>query len=130
MAGGHEQQAEFGLELLEEGEHHAGGELAAAGIPEKKTADQQPEQELNAEFRARAKSDPVRAPQLLPVVHESQRAEGGHGEHGHPDEHVAQIRPEQGGEDHGPHDQDSAHGRGAGLVLVRRAVGANLLAHP
>ena len=62
------------------------------------------------------------------VVGESDGREGAGGENRDPDKAVAQIGPEQSGNDDRDHNQQSAHGGRAGFFLVRfRPFFANVL---
>src|ERR1035438_6740411 len=62
------------------------------------------------------------------IVGECESRERAGGEHGNPHEAVAQVRPQQGGNDDRNHDQQSAHGGRAGFFLMRlRTLFANVL---
>ena len=66
---------------------------------------------------------------LCVVVGESDGGEGAGGEHGDPDEAIAQIGPQQRGHNDRDDDQQAAHGGRAGFFLVSfRAFFADVLA--
>src|ERR1700733_3189682 len=62
------------------------------------------------------------------VICKADRREGERGKDGDPNEWIAEIGPEQGGDKDGDGDQQAAHGRSAGFFLMRlRALLANVL---
>ena len=107
--------------LFEQGRNSGSPRCCPREIQEQRRA--QPEHRLPEIFPARDEAATVLLHQLLVVVDEADRAEGGVTHQHQPDVAGWQVRPQQGRDGNGGEDQRAAHGRRAGLGQVRlRAV--------
>src|ERR1017187_5021513 len=107
------------FEALEERDVHRGAEIAPGAHEEQGGGETEAHDELVDQLALAADSEIAPIGVFGVVVQKTDPAEGEQGEDGNPHVGVAQVGPEQRGDNDGDDDEDAAHGGGAGFLLVR-----------
>src|SRR5579864_8241353 len=109
---------QVGMELFQKWYNQLCGIHAAILHGNQRHGDESASQNLQPEIGARGKAEISLMNNFYIVIREADGGESTGCEHGDPYKSVLQIGPEQGGNDDGDHDQDSAHGWSSGLLLM------------
>src|SRR5438045_971539 len=110
---------QVGAKLLHKGHNELRGIQATALHDDQSHCNEETGQNLKAELGTRRKPQISTLHHFYIVVRKSNCGEGARGSNGEPDEDIAQIRPQQGGNHDGNGNEQTSHGRGAGFLLMR-----------
>ena len=109
---------QVGAKLLHKGHNELRGIQATALHDDQSHRNEETGQNLKAELGTRRKPQISTLHHFYIVVRKSNCGEGARGSNGEPDEDIAQIRPQQGGNHDGNGNEQAAHCRSARFFLV------------